>query len=127
MNDLGRHKTHASYCEKLKLRVAAVALLFALAAGIQVPAFAQVLTQAPTVTHATGPVTLTKTQMDAVTAGWGVKNTFGLNSISRSNPMRPSVFGGDLRDLPTVVRWQPGAPIRVIPRGIPRPLNGSKR
>jgi hypothetical protein len=40
-----------------------------------------------------------------------------LQPVEISAPVTPSSWDGDLRDLPTVLDWLPGDPIRIIPRG----------
>ena len=48
--------------------------------------------------------------------GEPVRTVFG---AEQSDPVTPTLFIGDVRDLPSPRAWQPGDPIREIPKGRP--------
>jgi len=49
-----------------------------------------------------------------------------IRGAERSAPVTPFVFDGDLRNLPAPVQWQPGDPVREIPRRhYPDPTSGN--
>ncbi len=45
-----------------------------------------------------------------------------IKGATQSEPVTPHVFEGDVRDLPKAKRWEPGDPVREVPRRVyPRP------
>ena len=52
----------------------------------------------------------------------GSKEELGVvESAFQSEPVTPGRFSGDLRDLPRANAWEPGDPVRTVPRHLTRP------